>query len=96
MSQSKIASLVEVIVGTAIGYVVSFIAWPVAGWFFDLPISTAKQAGIVLFFTVISLVRGYIVRRWFEGFLRRFNERLAAWIESKLNYFIKGKKDVNI
>lgn len=84
MSQSKIASLVEVTVGTAIGFVVSFIAWPLAGWLFNIPISTTKQAGVVGFFTIISLIRGYVVRRWFNTYLHRFNERLAAWIESKI------------
>ena len=68
--QSKLASLMEANLNTAIGFIVSTLAWhyivplmfpelaPHAGW--DTAI------GITIFFTVMSVVRNYIVRRIFN------------------------------
>ena len=65
--QSKLSSLLEACAGTAIGFLVSllaqqFVVAPVWG----LKTSVADNIGIVLFFTVLSVVRSYIVRRLFN------------------------------
>lgn len=70
MSQSKWASLIESKINTAVGFVISILAWryivpilfphlaPHSGW------NTA--IGVTLFFTVISVLRNYFIRRFFN------------------------------
>jgi len=70
-SQSKIGSLIESNINTAIGFFVS-----VATWKFIVPIFLPElepysgwddSIYITLIFTVISIARNYIVRRVFNG-----------------------------
>ena len=66
MQQSKIASLTETVVNTVIGFVLAVCAqiaiFPLFG--IHEPIHTHLQ--MVTMFTLISLVRGYFVRRLFN------------------------------
>lgn len=63
--QSKRQSLIEAVFGTAIGFVVSWAAnW--ALWrAFDLHPSISQALWITCMFTVLSLLRIYLVRRLF-------------------------------
>lgn len=65
MSQSRLHSVIEATAGTAIGFVVSVLAsmvvYPAHGHAFTL----AENISITLIFTVLSVVRGYVVRRMF-------------------------------
>lgn len=67
MSQTKLGSLVEVIVGTAIGMVISLIAQIPIFPLYGIEISMAEDIQIVILFTVVSIIRGYMVRRAFES-----------------------------
>ena len=67
MNQTKLGSLIEALFNTAIGFIVSFIAWPVAAYLFDMEYTRAQHFEVVAFFTVISIARGYVVRRWFNA-----------------------------
>jgi len=64
--QTKLQSLLESLTNITIGYLVAvgsqFVLFP----FFDINISVADNFIIGLWFTLISLVRGYAVRRWFN------------------------------
>ncbi len=66
MTQTKKHSLLEAITNTAVGFVISlgstFIIFPLVG----VPSSAGKNLLITLFFTVISILRGYILRRFFN------------------------------
>ena len=75
MEQSKKHSLVESCVKTAIGFVISYYAW-------KLMIIPVVERGyitlqdtfiITCFFTVLSIVRSYVVRRFFNWHLHRDN-----------------------
>lgn len=66
MSQSKRGSLTETVVSTAIGYTVAVVTQIVIFPVFDLYVSTTDNLLIAAVFTVISLVRGYWVRRLFN------------------------------
>lgn len=77
MEQSKLGSLIEAIFNTLIGFALSFVAWPVAAAIFDMPYTHGQHFGIVLFFTVLSVARGYVVRRWFNGRLKSTSRKLA-------------------
>lgn len=71
MTQTRKGSLHEAMVGTAIGFLVSviagFILYPLHGAHF----SFATNLYITAEFTVISVVRGYIVRRWFNNLIQK-------------------------
>jgi hypothetical protein len=76
MAQTKLGSFVEawanIIVGFTINWSANMIVLP---WFgFKLSGGTAFEIGLI--FTVISLVRSYILRRYFNG-LRFGNKEVA-------------------
>lgn len=66
MSQSKKASLAETVSSTIIGYVVALLAQTIILPAFGLEVSTASHFGIAAAFTVVSIIRGYCVRRLFN------------------------------
>jgi hypothetical protein len=67
VTQSRRLSLVEALASTAIGYVVAvatqFTVFPL----FGLRVGIIENLGIGLIFTVVSVARSYLVRRFFEG-----------------------------
>lgn len=78
MEQSRLGSLIEAAINTVIGFLVSFMAWPLGAWLCGLPdYSGGQHAGIVGFFTVLSVARSYVVRRWFNARLKVAASKLA-------------------
>lgn len=77
MNQSRLESFIETCINTAIGYVVALISqllvFPMVG--IHVPFSTNLEIG--LWFTVISVLRGYVIRRWFNARLKAAAQRLA-------------------
>lgn len=71
MTQSRRHSMIEACAGTAIGFVVSVLAsmvvYPAHGHRFTL----AENISITLIFTVLSVVRSYVVRRAFNALHRK-------------------------
>lgn len=63
--QSKKHSLFESIANVVIGYVVALISQIVIFPVFGIYIPLSSHIGIGLFFTVVSLVRSYVLRRVF-------------------------------
>ncbi|WP_338924323.1 hypothetical protein V0M98_32440 (plasmid) [Pseudomonas silesiensis] len=82
--QSKLESLIETCINTAIGFVVALLSqlviFPLVG-IVDVPFSTNLEIGA--WFTVISVARGYAVRRWFNARLKNLARRLAGAGEVK-------------
>jgi len=76
-TQTRLASLIEATANTAIGFAVSMalgaIVYPLFGHRFD----AAELTGITAVFTVASIARGYVVRRWFNASLHRAALRAA-------------------
>lgn len=64
--QSRRLSLIETLVGVALGFVLSvgasLVVYPMFGHSFTL----TQNMGITVIFTVISIARGYAVRRLFN------------------------------
>ena len=75
--QSKKMSLIETIVSVAIGYVVALLSQIVVFPLFDIEVSLIDNLLIGLLFTVISIIRGYYIRRLFNwiDFNRTINTR---------------------
>lgn len=66
MSQTKRGSVVEVLVSVAIGLIVSMIANHFVFPLYGFQPSLISNAQITLIYTVISVARGYVVRRFFN------------------------------
>lgn len=80
MQQTKIGSLVEALMNILIGFWVAILSqvliFPMVG--IDVPLSTNLEIG--LWFTLISLVRSYVIRRWFNARLHKTSMAIAARI----------------
>lgn len=66
MSQTKLQSFLEANISTAIGFGLSWAATPFVLAAFGYTVGTGKAFGITAVYTVISIVRGYFVRRFFN------------------------------
>jgi hypothetical protein len=66
VSQSRISSAAETAASTAIGFCVSWAATPFILLAFGYQAGAATAFGITVVYTVLSLVRGYVVRRVFN------------------------------
>jgi len=66
MSQSKKKSFIEALVNTFVGFLVTLVASPFIYCWFDVKMSFPKMSGVTLAFTVVSVIRNYVIRRWFN------------------------------
>lgn len=77
MVQSKLESLIETCINTLIGFLVALASqlavFPLVG--IHVQFSTNLEIGA--YFTIISIVRGYVIRRWFNARLKLAARRLA-------------------
>lgn len=68
MTQTRTGSAAEAAVNVAVGFSINWtcnmVFLPMFG--FDT-LTAAKAFGIGLVFTIVSLVRQYVLRRWFNG-----------------------------
>ena len=76
--QTKKQSFIEALTNTGIGFLVSF-----ASTFLIFPLVGVKtNAGInliiTIYFTIISILRGYVLRRW-------FNKKITKLINNSKN-----------
>lgn len=64
--QSKRHSLLEAVANTLIGYVVAILTQLAVFPLFGIHVSLEQDLAIGLIFLVVSLVRGYVLRRLFN------------------------------
>jgi hypothetical protein len=64
--QSRLQSFIESLMNVAIGYGVALASQILIFPFFGIHISLSDNLLIGAFFTVISIIRGYLVRRLFN------------------------------
>ena len=86
MQQTKLISLTEVCLSVAIGFAVSYTAWPFVAALYDIPYSHTQNLGITGIFTALSITRGYIVRRFFNSHLHNIAQRIASWVSTLKTY----------
>ena len=70
MSQTRTMSMVETITNVAIGLIVSFLSQVVVFKYYDIHISLAQNLELTLYFTVVSVIRGFALRRFFNSIRR--------------------------
>ena len=64
--QSRLGSLVEVCINIAIGFAINWVANLCILPLYGFEITGGQAFSMGLIFTAISVVRSYVVRRWFE------------------------------
>jgi len=64
--QKKTTSLIEICLNTAIGYFVALTTQIIIFPWFDIDVTFNQQLGIGFIFIVVSIIRGYFVRRLFN------------------------------
>lgn len=67
MAQSRIASLLEALVNILVGFLVALAAQLVVFPLFGIQASFGTNVKITCCFTLVSLARQYVIRRWFNG-----------------------------
>jgi hypothetical protein len=76
--QTRVGSLIETITNTLVGLGVGWVSNLVFLPMFGLNVTGSQALSIGAIFTAISIVRGYCIRRWFEGRIRRFSAKIAG------------------
>lgn len=69
--QTKRGSFIEAVVNVVLGYWISFTANALVLPYFGFHITTKQNLQIGVIFTVISLVRSYVIRRYFNKYIVR-------------------------
>jgi len=77
MNQTRIGSLIESFMNIAIGYLVALLSQIIIFPMFDIHVSLSDNLLIGAYFTLISLVRSYVIRRWFNARLHNAAQSLA-------------------
>lgn len=68
--QSRRQSAIEALAGTAIGFCISVLAQMFITKLYGIPTTLEQDVWITVFFTGISIIRGYSVRRFFNWLWR--------------------------
>lgn len=83
MNQTKLESFIEAGTNILIGFTINFSAnLLILPLFYGSVAESASKAFYIgLIFTGISLLRSYILRRWFNGL--KFGDKLIEWFKKK-------------
>ena len=71
MEQSKVESMIEAFFNIGSGFILSVIVWQILAHYLGIPMPLAKNLFITSIFTVVSLARSYLWRRFFNARLKR-------------------------
>ena len=66
MKQTRLMSLVETATNIAVGFLISLVSQIYIFQAFGIHLALHDNVMITVYFTVISIVRSYALRRWFE------------------------------
>jgi hypothetical protein len=78
VTQTRLGSFIEAWVNVLIGFGINWCANLLILPLFGFDVSPGQAFEIGLWFTVVSVVRSYMVRRWFNARLHDAAQRLAA------------------
>ncbi len=77
MKQTRAISLIEAVVNITSGLLISAVVWMTIGPMFGYYVTWSIAIGFSSVFTIVSIIRSYLWRRWFEN-------RLNGWLHKKL------------
>lgn len=78
MNQTRLGSLIEACINVVIGFSINYFANLLIFPLFGFHISPGANFVLGLLYTVISVVRSYCVRRWFNAKLHAMAQAAAA------------------
>ena len=78
MNQTRLGSLIESLANIAIGFGINLIANLLVLPLFGYQVTVGDAFGIGVVFTFISIVRSYVIRRWFNARLHAAAQRLSG------------------
>jgi hypothetical protein len=78
MTQTRLGSLIEAFINVLIGFSINFVANLVIFPFFGFHITLGDNFVLGLLYTIISIARSYVIRRWFNARLHAAAQRLAG------------------
>lgn len=81
MNQTRLGSLIEVSVNIAIGFAINWVANILILPHYGFQVTGGQAFSMGLIFTVISVVRSYIIRRWFNARLHAMSIKMAGVIK---------------
>lgn len=67
MQQSRVMSIIESVTNVVSGYLIAILTQFAVFPAFGINISFTEQLGVALIFTVVSLLRIYLLRRFFNS-----------------------------
>ncbi len=77
MPQTRLQSLIEALLNVLVGYGINFTANLLILPLFGFNVTLTQNLAIGAIFTAISIVRSYLIRRYFNAKLHNLAERLA-------------------
>lgn len=83
MMQTRLGSLIEAVINTAIGFTINYCANLVIFPLFGFHLTPGSNFMLGCIYTVISVVRSYTIRRWFNARLHRLASRVASAVEAR-------------
>lgn len=78
MNQTRLGSLWEALINVFIGFWINFFANLVILPMVGFHITVGQNFFIGLLYTLVSVARSYIIRRWFNAKLQSLAKRLAG------------------
>jgi hypothetical protein len=83
MTQTRLGSFIEAIINIVIGFGINFTANMFIFLLFGFHITPGANFVLGMIYTVISVVRSYAVRRWFNARLHKLASAVASSIEAR-------------
>jgi hypothetical protein len=77
VNQTRMGSLIEACINVLIGFWINFFANLVILPLVGFHITIAQNFYIGLLYTLVSVARSYVIRRWFNAMLQRAAKRMA-------------------
>ena len=84
MQQSKLDSLIEALLSTFIGFVVSFTANLVLMPMLGIPVSLSQNFILTVAFTFVSVARSYLVRRFANKYLSQVRAKMVEFFRKEV------------
>lgn len=78
MNQTRLGSLIEAVMNVLIGFGINFAANMLILPLIGFHISVGQNLFIGVLYTIISVCRSYVIRRWFNARLHAAAQRLAG------------------
>ena len=79
MQQSKLDSLIEALLSTFIGFIVSFTANLILMPMLGIPVSLSQNFILTVAFTFVSVARSYLVRRFANKHLSQVRAKMVEF-----------------